>query len=109
MVTVIIKSCGLVAVAFDAALVDRLGRRVMTLRRDPHGYRWMFGLRVTSAWGRLGIRWCLGQFLQYDSKLDLIRLPYRDARREIQSTSHWLGSCLLQSVRWKFASRGDWF
>lgn len=31
MVTVIIKSCGLVAVAFDAALVDRLGRRVMTL------------------------------------------------------------------------------
>jgi SP family general alpha glucoside:H+ symporter-like MFS transporter len=31
MVTVIIKSCGLVAVAFDAALVDKLGRRVMTL------------------------------------------------------------------------------
>lgn len=31
MVTVILKSCGLVAVFFDALLVDRLGRRVMTL------------------------------------------------------------------------------
>jgi SP family general alpha glucoside:H+ symporter-like MFS transporter len=31
MVTVIVKAVGLVAVAFDAALVDRLGRRIMTL------------------------------------------------------------------------------
>lgn len=30
MVTVIIKTCGLAAVVFDAVLVDRLGRRLMT-------------------------------------------------------------------------------